>query len=289
MLRLLTSALTALLVAAGLFGVYYLLAQVPTRPWTDIAPGVAVSVEDLISDDEGAGGRLYLARIKLDPTLLDLYVTPPDPALTGTPFTHRLAHTATVARRNHLAVATNACLFASASPYLRRPGEPAHQSETTVVRGQIVSLWDASFMLGFDDRLAPIPGNTRPLDPKQISTYRWGIGSQIFLLYDPHVHYETEPLPHRRTLVGLDASREHLFLIVFTRSTFQRIKSELLSRGIKYAYNLDGSESSTFAVSGKAWSGDWRPVCNHIGVTLSPASLSSPPSPHNPSSAPAPN
>lgn len=233
---------------------------------TELAPGVTFEIAQVPPDENGAG-RLYLARAWLDPATLDLFVTPPDPTLSGTAYTHRLAHTAAVARRNALLVATNGPLFLSRSGKIRRQGEPASIVETTVCNGQTIHWWEHAYMLGFFADLTPDPTQTKPPDRARLAGWKWGFGSQVvrsLLDWDPRYEMPRD----RYSVLAVNAHTRELGLAVFTDANLRKMGEELRRRGFEYMYMQDGSESATIAVRGQAVTGDWRPVPSHDGIRL---------------------
>lgn len=257
---------TALLLPALLLGGYVAMAVPSAHGPRDITPGVSLEIADLKADANGAG-RLYLARATLDPAQLDLFITPSPPALAGTKYTHRLAHTARVARDNRLVVATNGSLFSSESGRVRRPGELATIVETTVSSGATIHWWQYAYMLGFTPDLTPDPVTTLSPDRDRLSRWKWAFGSQtVRKTFDWDPRYEV--VPDRYSVVAVNPDTRQFALAVFTHANLQRMRDELTPRGFSYLYVQDGSESATLAVNGKALTGDWRPVASHNGIRL---------------------
>jgi hypothetical protein len=251
-------------------GAYALLAREPTHGLVDLGGGVSYAVEEL-TPEAGSSGRMYWGKFELDRGKVDLFITPPDASLAGTRWTHRLAHTGEVARGNGLALAINGGLFGSESwpPQLRRAGQRAYTSETTVVQGTVVHWWEHTYLMEFSEDLTPTPLVSKPPPPEDsLRSLRWAIGSQGWSLFGGK-WYNIESAPVGRfTAVGLDLAHRTLFLGVVEHATRYRLATELAARGATHVFMLDGSESSTFAVNGRAITGDWRPVANHIGVKV---------------------
>lgn len=264
-MRPLVNLLATALLAGGLLGCYALGAYQPSHAPKEVAPGITVSIENLTSDANG-WGRLYLARVKLDPETIDLFITPAQTASNESNFTHRLAHTQAIAKQENLAVAINASMFAGGSFPIRRAGEPARPMETTVVQGVITNLWEHTYMLGFRPDLKPDPVLHKPPPVSRMSSWKWGFGAQSWQVFDGNLIAASHDHPYKRTVVALADNRTTLLFAVFDHATFLRTAQELQSRGATDVFNLDGSESSTFALNGVPLTGDWRPVANHYGI-----------------------
>lgn len=262
--------LASAILSSGLpLGSYWLLSREPSHGPTPLGHGISYAVEDLAHTYNGSG-RLYWASVQLSPTEMDLFITPPDPSLANTRWTYRLAHTADACSQHHLEVATNCSLFGAEGqiPQLRRPGSRASSNETNVVDGKVVHWWEHTYMLGFTPDLTPVPLQNKPPPPAEEmeAKWRWAIGSQAWELFDGHEYNRNDENLGRWTAVGLDMPRRTLLLAVVERATWVRVVSELRDRGATHVFFLDGSESSTFAVRGRALTGDWRPVANHLGA-----------------------
>lgn len=230
---------------------------------------------------EGGKGRVYVAVIPLDAGKWDLFVTPPAPPAAsavggsgaggglgglGAGRFHRLAHTERVAREEGLAVVVNDSMFAGGSWPVRREGEMARTTETTVVEGEVVNLWEHSYMLGFLPDLTPVPVSAKPPPVEQMKGWKWGISGQSWQAFGGKQAWWEKGLVERRTVVGVDEGKRLLYLGVLEKGTHADAAAELMKRGATHAFCLDGGESSTMVVEGKAITGDWRPVANHFGV-----------------------
>lgn len=262
--RAIATTLTAAFVFVATAGSYALATRTPEMDRVAVAPGVTLTVGRL-SPDAAGYGRYYLATIDLDPSKLDLFVTPPDPRFDNTPFTHRLAHTADEAAFRGLTVAVNASLFLSPSYPIRRAGAPAIANETTVSDWKVVRYWEHTYMLGFTPELNPAPQRNKPPPVDKLPGWKWAIGTQAWIAYEGRFNpYDTEP--SRRTVFAVSADGRRLTLAVFERASSRRIYDELTARGNPWIGGLDGGESSAMALGGRALTGDWRPVANHVGA-----------------------
>jgi hypothetical protein len=247
------------LTAAACLAAYAGLSRVPVQPPTEVAPGVRVSVERLEPSRNGSG-RMYLASIELDPAKLELYLTPPT---ASGDYPLRCAHAAAT---RDLAVAVNGTMFAATGFVLPRTGSPARSIDTVVLDGKAVAYWEHSFGLGFAADLTPDPVVHKEIPPDRMRSWKWGLGVHTWPIFDSRRGWWDDGDPDRRTMIALDLPRRRLLLAVFDSATYARAATELVGRGATHVTNVDGGYSSTFAVHGKALTGDWRPVANHFGV-----------------------
>lgn len=258
-----TGLLASVLWGGAFFGAYAALARAPSGN-RDLAAGATLEIAPAKTP---AGGRVFIATVPLDAARWDLFLTPRD---AGAPadhelWTHRLAHTGTVASDNTLAVAINASMFKGGSWPIRRVGEIARATETTVAAGEVVRRWEHSYMLGFLSDLTPVPTPGKP-PPPDMSAWRFGVSAQSWQGFDGKQAWWEQGKLDRRTVVGVSTRTRTLFLGVVEHATLASAADELMSRGATHVFNLDGGESSTLTVNGHALTGDWRPVANHFGA-----------------------
>jgi hypothetical protein len=258
------SAAQCVLFAAALFGTYSLLAR-PASGKRDLPGGATL---EILAASHGGTGRVYLATIPLDPAHCQLFVTPKDPAAPESGWTHRLRHTARVGRESGLTVAVNASMFAGGAFPVRREGEIAKATETTVADGRVISLWEHSYMLGFLPDLTPVPVANKPPPVEAMKGWAFGLSGQSWQAFDGRQGWWEQGLVTRRTVFGVNVEKRMLYLAVVDHATHAAAAAEIMAKGATHIFNLDGGESSTMSLNGKALTGDWRPVANHFGVTL---------------------
>lgn len=229
----------------------------------------------VLPDTPEGGGPMHWARIDLTAPGIGLYVTPTDPALDGTGYRYRLRRVGTVARTEGLAVAVNGSLLTK-EPYPVPgywPGQRANGVETVVADGRVSHLWEHTYLLWFDDGLAPTLERTKPPPPAALARAKWGIGGQGVGLTDGRVADGLDRTPDARTAAGIDTERRLLFLAVFESASPRRAMEELAALGARDGMLLDGGGSTAMALGEGASGtrpgtvlGGWRPVATHFGV-----------------------
>ncbi|MFN4243990.1 MAG: phosphodiester glycosidase family protein [Tepidisphaerales bacterium] len=234
---------------------------------------------------EGPGGRLVVATVPLDARRVALWLTPPDAdARPGGrddawAWTHRLRHTASVARSAGAVVMVNGQMFAGESGLVwggwarRRPGERARLSETAVLDGKVLSWWEHAYLLGFGADLTPRPVRHKPPPPPtELAGWPLALSGQSWQLYDGQRGWWEQGPRRNRTAVGVSMAPPRLYLAVGEDATLAEMADALARRGATYVLHLDGGGSTAMAVQGRAVLGDWRPVANHFGVVVRGAS-----------------
>jgi hypothetical protein len=260
-----------LLLAA--LGIYWWNLPQPVAP-TEIYQGVTYGCERLEVDEQGSG-LMHWVRVDLTAPGIELYVTPLDPQAVERGWQYRLQHTATVLNEEQLAVATNATYFSSDSGWLRRTGDFARSSEATIANYVVSHVPDSTYILCFDDHLAPFMERAWPPKDSVPRRFRWGLGDQG----GPRLwHGQIYPLTPRkptdaRTGVGVDSEKRLLFLTVFENASERRALEKLAQLGAVDGMLLDGGNSTSMAIGDKAHGvrpgvliGDWRPVATHFGI-----------------------
>ena len=126
----------------------------PQAP-TPIFAGVTYRAERIASTEEG-GGLLHVVTVDLAAPGIELYVTPLDPEAVAQGWQYRLRRIGDVLEKEHLAVAINGALFTSRSPWwFRMSGDLAKGVETVVADHVVSHIWEHTYLLWFDDQLAP--------------------------------------------------------------------------------------------------------------------------------------
>src|ERR1041385_720814 len=179
-----------------------------------IFEGVTYVCERLEPTEEGKG-LLHVMKVDLAAPGIELYVTPLDPKAVAQGWQYRLRWIREVVKAEHLAVAINATLFTSRSrlwPSMsdwrfgpRMPGDLARSVETVVADHVVSHVWQGSYLLGFDDQLAPHLPPSRPPTPAELKQAKWGIGGQAIWLKDGKVWLGSSRVPDGRTAMAIDA------------------------------------------------------------------------------------
>jgi Phosphodiester glycosidase len=187
--------------------------RTPRLP-VEIFQGVTYGAESLDPSPENRG-LLHWVQIDLTSPGIELYVTPLDATAVANGWQYRLRWIADVVRREKLAVAINGTLFTTHLPWLMTiPGDFAKSVETVVADHVVSHVWEHSYLLRFDDMLRPSLGRTKPPMPSELAAAKWGIGGQAVWLQDGKVWPGSSSDPNARTAVGIDRSRQLLFLAV---------------------------------------------------------------------------
>lgn len=271
----------ALVLLAGGAGVVGVLAVGGNRtapvPETEIFEGVRYGCRTLAGD--GASGPVHWARVDLAAPGIGLYVTPTDPDLANTDFAYRLRFPATVARREGLALAVNACLF-TREPYMLPgywPGQRARGVETVVSDGRTSHIWEHTYLLWFDERLTPRLEQRKPPPAEALARAQWAVGGQGVGLSAGRVGVGAGGEPRPRTAIGIDAQQKLLFLAVFEAAEPARALRELAALGARDGMLLDGGGSTCMVIGAGATGarpgtvlGGRRPVATHFGVRARP-------------------
>ena len=261
----------ALLFAA--LGIYWSNLRHPVPP-TEIYQGVTYGCERLEVDDQGSG-LMHWVRVDLTAPGIELYVTPLDPQTLGRGWQYQLQRTATVVNKEQLAVAINATYFSSDSRWIAMTGDFARSSEATIADYVVSHIPEHTYLLCFDDHLAPCVETARPPDESVLRRSRWGLGGRgAVLLRDGQIKRDIprEP-PDARTAVGVDSKKRLLFLAVFENASRRRALDKLATLGAVDGMLLDGGRSTTMVIGEKArgvrpgvLTGHGRPVATHFGV-----------------------
>jgi Phosphodiester glycosidase len=241
-------------------------------PATEIYQGVTYGCERL-EGDEDASGLMHWVRVDLTAPGIELFVTPLDPEAVERGWQYRLQHTATVLKREHLAVAINGVYFSSDSGWIRMTGDWARSMEATIANYVVSHVPEHTYILCFDDHLDSCIERSWP--PKDsMPRYRWGLGDQGGpRLWRGNVSETSRKPIDARTAVGIDSEKRLLFLAVFENASQRRALEKLAQMGAVDGMLLDGGSSTSMAISGNAHSvrpgvllGDWRPVATHFGI-----------------------
>jgi hypothetical protein len=260
------------LLFAGL-GTYWSTLRHPVPP-TEIYQGVTYGCERLEVDDQGSG-LVHWVRVDLTAPGIELYVTPLDPQAVNRGWQYRLKRTPTVVSEERLAVAINATLFSSDSRWMAMTGDFARASEATIADYVVSHIPEYTYLLCFDDHLAPCLETARPPNESVLRRSRWGLGSRgAVFLRDGQIKPDLprEP-PDARTAVGVDSKKRLLFLAVFENASRRRAFDKLAKLGVMDGMLLDGGHSTSMVIGAKARGvrpgvlmGRWRPVATHFGV-----------------------
>ncbi|HEV8071999.1 MAG TPA: phosphodiester glycosidase family protein [Planctomycetaceae bacterium] len=254
-------------------GVYWWNLRPPVLP-TEIYQGVTYGCERLEADEQGSG-LMHWIRVDLTAPGIELYVTPLDPQAVERGWQYRLKHTATVLKKEQLAVAINATYFGSDSLWIRMTGDFARSSEVTIANYVVTHIPESTYLLCFDDDLAPSLEMSRPPNESVLRRSRWGLGGRgAVLLRDGKIFPDTPRKPtDARTAVGFNREKKLLFLAVFQNASEWRALDKLAQLGAVDGMLLDGGNSTSMVIGDKAHGvrpgvliGDWRPVATHFGV-----------------------
>jgi len=244
-------------------------------PPTEIYQGVTYGCEQLEGAEDGRG-LVHWVRVDLTAPGIELFVTPLDPEAVKRGWQYRLQHTATVLKREQLAVATNAVYFTSSDPWwIRRTGDFARSDEATIANYVVSHVPDSTYMLCFDDHLVPCIERSWPPKDSMPRRSRWGLGDQGGpRLWHKQIYEGTPRKPiDARTAVGIDGEKRLLFLAVFENASERRALEKLVQLGAVDGMLVDGGTSTTMVIGSKAHGvrpgvlfGDWRPVATHFGI-----------------------
>src|SRR5262249_849675 len=139
-----------------------------------IFEGVAFGC-DLVPSSEEGGGSFYWAQIDLTAPGIELYVTPLDPSAVAEGWQYRLRQVDKVVDEERLAVAINGSLFASTPRWRPRfAGDLARGVETTVADHVVSHVWEHTYLLWFDDQLAPTLRPSKPPSRSELAAAKWG-------------------------------------------------------------------------------------------------------------------
>lgn len=244
--------------------------------WIEAFTGVRYVAERVAVGPEG-GGLVHFVQIDLSTPGIELFVTPLDLHAVQSGWEYRLAYVSSVVREQHLAFAVNASLFTSRSlGYLQLAGDMARSVETVVADHVVNHLWEHTYLLAFDDRLAPWFTLSKPPPAVDLARARWAIGGQGIDLREGRVRTGSA-MPDARTAVALDQGGRRLFLAVAENMSPHLLLAKLAERGGWTGMMLDGGHSSTLAVGPNARGlrsgtlvGGWRPVATVLGIRARP-------------------
>jgi hypothetical protein len=244
---------------------------------TEIYQGVIYGCEHLDQNKNGYD-LVHWVKVDLSAPGVQLYVTPLDPRALAQGWQYRLQSTASVVRRENLAVGINACLFKSQS-WVPLSGDLARSVETAISDHVVNHVWEHTYLLWFDDDLIPRQELVKPPSEQALERARWGVGGQGVGLKNGRVRLgsDTDQLDSR-TAIGIDSDRNLLILAVFESATPSQALEKLAELGAKEGMLLDGGDSTSMALgsdtagvrSGTTLNG-WRPwVATHFGVRANP-------------------
>jgi hypothetical protein len=243
---------------------------------TEIFQGITYGCEQLTPSAEGSG-FLQWVRIDLAAPGIELYVTPMDPSALVQNWQYRLQRVAQVVRKEELSVAINGGLFESESSW--RPGMSGDLAKglETMVSDHVVShVWEHTYLLWFDDRLAAHLRGSKPPTAEELTKARWGIGAGSVWLRNGEVWSGSHRTVDSRTAVAIDPRLKLLFLAVANRISPHLILQKLANLGAKDGMLLDGGDSSSMAIGEGARGvaggvfGGRQPVATHFGVRARP-------------------
>ena len=243
------------------------------QPPTEIFGGVTYSSERLPWTQEGRG-LLHVVRIDLAAPGIELYVTPLDPAAVARGWQYRLRRIGDVVAKERLAVAINGTFFASNSGWRpRMAGDLANSMETVVADHVVSQMGEHTYLLWFNDRLAPHLTKSKPPSSQDLVQAKWGIGGQSVELRNGKVWPGSSRDPDSRTAVAIDQEHQLLFLAVAENISPRLLLQKLADFGAKDGMLLDGGDSSSMAIGngadgvrGGILHGGWRPVATYLGV-----------------------
>jgi Phosphodiester glycosidase len=160
----------------------------------------------------------------------------------------------------------------------RLPGDLAKGGETVVADHVVSHVSEHTYLLWFDDQLAPYLRRSKPPTAAELARAKWGIGGQEVWLRDGRVWPGSNRSPDSRTAVAIDRQSKLLFLAVGQHISPRLMLQKLADRGAKDGMLLDGGGSSSMAIGKHAEGvpagtlyGGWRPVATYLGVRAQPA------------------
>lgn len=268
--KLLWAGLVLLVTALGY---YWLSLRHPVLP-KEIYQGVTYGCENLDVDDEGSG-LVHWVRVDLNAPGIELYVTPLNPKAVAQGWQFQLQHTGTVVKEERLAVGINATYFSSNSGWIPMTGDFARSSEAIIADYCVSHIPEHTYLLCFDHHDAPKFETSRPPKESVIRQTRWGLGGRgAVLLMGGNIVQETPRRPtDARSAVGFNRGRRLLILAAFENASPRRALEKLAELGAADGMLLDGGNSTSMALGGKARGvqsgvlmGCWRPVATHFGV-----------------------
>src|SRR5262249_26821067 len=107
--------------------------------------------------------------------------------------------------------------------------------------------WD-TYLLSFDDDMAPHLGESKPPTAAQFAGAKWGIGSEAAWLRGGKVWVGADRQPDARTAVAINEQLKLLFLAVGESVSPRRLLQVLAQLGAKDGILLDGGSSSVMAI-----------------------------------------
>jgi Phosphodiester glycosidase len=242
-------------------------------PDPEIFVGIAYGCAVLRPTAEGQGA-LHWVTVDLAAPGIELYVTPLDPTAVSHGSEYRLRWIDDVVDRERLAVAINGTLFTSTPEWRPRlAGDLARGVETIVSNHAVNHLWQHTYLLWFDDQLAPHLRPVKPPSASELRAAKWAIGGQGVGLHDGKVWDGSDRKPDSRTGIGIDPQGNRLFLLVADWISPHLLLEELAKLGARDGMLLDGGGSSAIAIGEGARGlspgvliGGWRPVATYFGV-----------------------
>jgi hypothetical protein len=245
----------------------------------EIFLGIVYGCEVLQPSSEGRG-IVHWVRVELGAPGIELYVTPLDHSAVSEGWQYRLRWIDDVVKTESLAVAINGTLFASTPGWRpRMPGDLAKAVETVVSDHVVSHPWEHTYLLWFDDQLAPHLRPSKPPTPAELREAKWGIGGQGVGLHDGEVWPGSDRRPDSRTAVAIDQRRKLLFLAIAQWISPRLLLDKLSHLGAREGILLDGGGSSAMAIGQAAREispgilfGGSRPVATYFGVRARPVS-----------------
>jgi Phosphodiester glycosidase len=174
-----------------------------------------------------------------------------------------------------LAVAINAVYFMADSGWIHRSGDLARSSAATICDYSVSHVPESTYILGFDEHLAPRIEESWPPRKTTQRQYRWGLGGQGGpLLRHGQIYSKISQKPtDARTAIGIDREQRLLILAVFENASERRAVEKLSQLGAVDGMLLDGGHSTSMVLGADARGvspgvlmGRWRPVATHFGV-----------------------
>ena len=185
-----------------------------TQAASEIFQGVTYGCRQLQQTEEGRGS-VHWVRIDLTVSGVELYATPLDATAVRRGWQYRLWRIQDVVNREKLAVAINGTMFASDSNWLiRMSGDFARSIETVVADHGVSHIWEHTYLLWFDNALAPHLRNAKPATAEELGAAKWGIGGQGVWLWDGQIWPGADRTPDSRTAVAIDRPNKLLYLAI---------------------------------------------------------------------------
>jgi Phosphodiester glycosidase len=241
------------------------------QPPIEIYHGITYSCETL-PDTAESGGLLHLVKADLNVPGVSFYATPLDPDALAHGWEYRLQYVSAVVRRERLAAAVNATLFASDSSWIKLPGDYARSSETVVADRVVNHIDPNTYLMWWDDQNIGHFELTKPPSYAALARAKWGVGGQQPLIHVGKVDDSAQREADQRTMIAFNPAQKIVWMAVFDKASYHFAAKMMIERGAIYGTMVDGGTSSAMAIGPDAKgvrpgtaAGNWRPVATVFG------------------------